>query len=322
VIASQAVISGAYSLAQQAYQMGYLPRLVLRHTSELERGQIYLPTITWCLYVGVVLLVIGFENSSNLASAYGIAVTGTMLSTSLLYLFAAKRTLQWPMVSVISIVLVFVNIDMMFLLSNLTKILEGGWLPLLVGLSLFVLMSTWRKGRLALINSVYPSKIALDALVSDIEKMEKLPGLAVFLSEPGEGVPNALIKSLYHYRRVHERLVILTVEPTEAPLEEGHSRFMVRDIGEGVQKVIIRFGYMQEQNIPASINEMEALGLLAPINDFSGYYFSRIRPRVGSIPEVPIWREFIFLFMLKNSSRAPDFFCIPSDQVVEFNMHI
>jgi KUP system potassium uptake protein len=322
VIASQAVISGAYSLAQQAYQMGYLPRLILRHTSELEKGQIYLPTITWSLYLGVVLLVLGFQSSSNLASAYGIAVTGTMLTTSLLYWFVAKRTLGWSMISVAAIVLVFVSVDVIFLSSNLTKISEGGWLPLLVGFVLFVLMSTWCQGRLAVIDSVYPSKVTLDTLISAIGENQTLPGSAVFLSEPGEGVPNALIKSLNHYRRVHERLVILTVEPTEVPVEDGSSRFMVKDIGRGIQRVIIRFGYMQEQNVPESIREMEKLGLLEPTTGFSGYYFSRIRPRVGSIQDMPLWREFIFLFLLKNSSRAPDFFFIPSSEVVEFNMHV
>lgn len=322
VIASQAVISGAYSLAQQTYQMGYLPRLIIKHTSEMERGQIYLPTIAGFLYFGVLVLVTGFGDSSRLASAYGIAVTGTMLSTSLLYFFIAKHALGWPILSVVALVLAFVSVDGMFLSANLLKIFDGGWIPLAVGLALFVIMNIWRKGRIAVFNAVYPSKSTLSELVGDLANKERLPGSAVFLSEPGEGVPNALIKSIKHYGRIHERLLILTVETTEAPLEEGSDRFEVKNVGFGIERVVIKCGYMQKFDLPQAISQLESLDLILPLQGMSGYFFSQIRPRIGSIPAMSIWREFIFLFMLKNSSRAPDLFLIPSNEVVEFNMHI
>ena len=322
VIASQAVISGAYSLTQQAFHLGYLPRVRIRHTSETERGQIYLPGVNSLLLLAIIVLVLSFGSSSKLASAYGIAVTGTMLMTTVLFYVVARHAWQWKLIGVIPLVLLFLVIDGSFLGANLMKFLEGGWLPVLLGAAVFTLMSTWLKGRTIIYKRLYPRKGKLaDFLARTLEKItHRVAGTAVYLAAPGEGVPNGLLQNVRHNKVLHETVIILSIAMTDRPREAVHDRYQVETLAPGIFLLTSRFGFMELPDIPRVLAVCGKRQLLEYDARDVTYFVSRLKPVPTKRPGMALWREKLFVFMLRNAAQAPDLFRIPSDQVVELHM--
>lgn len=324
VIASQAVISGAFSLTQQASQLGYLPRLKILHTSETEKGQIYLPSVNFLLLIGVSVLVIAFGSSSNLAAAYGIAVTGTMLITTFLFSTVARRIWGWKRILIYPLAIFFALIDGSFLSANTLKFIEGGWLPVLIGAVIYLLISTWIEGRKLIYRRIYPQKIPLESFIEKALKDDnrQVPGTAVYLCAPDEGIPNALSQNLRHNKVLHEHIIILTIELTDHPRAHPDERFRVEPLTHPFTKVNVCHGFMELPNIPWILRLLKKHHLLPyDIGDVS-YFVSRLRPTASSYPGMAIWREKLFVFMLKNAAAAPDFFRIPFEDTIELHMRI
>lgn len=324
VIASQAVISGAFSLTQQAFQLGYLPRVQVMHTSETERGQIYLPSVNKLLLIGVVVLVLGFESSSHLASAYGIAVTGTMLMTTLLFSVVARVNWKWPLAGITTLTLCFGIVDVSFLGANLLKVLEGGWLPMLIGSILYLLMSTWIQGRTLIYKRLYPQKKGLETFVEETlaGDLSRVPGTAVYLAAPGEGVPNGLRQNVRHNKVLHQSLIVLTIQVTDRPREPSKERLTIQALGDPFFQVIARFGFMEHPDIPRILSLLKQRRLLPHEPEDISYFVSRLQPVASDYPGMALWREKMFVFMLRNAAAAPDFFRIPYEDVVELHMRI
>jgi KUP system potassium uptake protein len=324
VIASQAVISGAYSLTQQAFQLGYLPRMRIQHTSETERGQIYLPGLNNLLLVAIIILVLSFGSSSKLASAYGIAVTGTMLMTTVLFYVVARHAWHWHLGKVMPLVALFLIIDGSFLGANLMKFLEGGWLPVLLGVVVFALMSTWLKGRTLLFKRLYPQKGNLEDFMTQkvAQIKQRVPGTAVYLAAPGEGVPNGLMQNIRHNKVLHETVVILSIAMTDRPRERAAERFEAHLLEPGFYQLTARFGFMELPDIPQILAACRKSKLLTYDPKDISYFVSRLQPVATERPGMALWREKLFVFMLRNAAFASDFFRIPSDDVVELHMKL
>ncbi|MBK8918020.1 MAG: potassium transporter Kup [Betaproteobacteria bacterium] len=323
VIASQAVISGAFSITRQAMQLGYSPRLEVQHTSEQEIGQIYLPAMNWLLFAAVVGLVVGFRSSSNLAAAYGIAVTGTMFITNLLAIAVAVRLWRWSPLRAVLGALPFILIDLGFFLANSVKIPDGGWFPIVFGLVIFVLLTTWKRGRELLNHRLASDALPLEPFVSGLasEDIPRIPGNAVFLTPDPERVPHALLHSLKHYKCLHERVVILAVRVFEVPRVPEIDRVEIRDLGQGFWQVVIQYGFMDEPDIPAALAACSPAGLALESLETS-YFLGRetLIPRLGS--EMAYWRELIFVALFRNAGSATAFFRIPSNRVVELGAQV
>lgn len=324
VIASQAVISGAYSLTQQAFQLGYLPRMRIQHTSETERGQIYLPGLNTLLLVAIIILVLSFGSSSALASAYGIAVTGTMLMTTVLFYVVARYAWQWRLAQVMPLVALFLIIDGGFLGANLLKFMEGGWLPVLLGILVFTLMSTWLKGRTLLFKRLYPQKGNLaDFMTQKVALIQhRVPGTAVYLAAPGEGVPNGLLQNVRHNKVLHETVIILSVAITDRPREAGAERYAVQTLAPGFFLATAQYGFMELPDIPQILSACRERMLLDYYPDDISYFVSRLQPVATARPGMALWREKLFVLMLRNAALAPDFFRIPADDVIELHMKL
>jgi KUP system potassium uptake protein len=324
VIASQAVISGAYSITQQAFHLGYLPRVRIHHTSETERGQIYLPGLNTLLLLAIIVLVLSFGSSSKLASAYGIAVTGTMMMTTLLFYVVARHAWKWRLIAVIPLVLLFLLIDAGFLGANLMKFLEGGWLPVLLGLVVFTIMSTWLKGRTIIYKRLYPQKGNLkDFLAQTLAQItSRVAGTAVYLAAPGEGVPNGLLQNVRHNKVLHEKVIILSIAMTDRPREEDRGRHDVDNLGPGIFQLTARFGFMELPDIPKLLATCAKRKLLDYDTEDISYFVSRLKPVPTARPGMALWREKLFVLMLRNAAQAPDLFRIPSVQVVELHMKL
>lgn len=324
VIASQAVISGAFSLTQQAFQLGYLPRVQIMHTSETERGQIFLPSVNKLLLIGIVVLVLSFESSSNLASAYGIAVTGTMLMTTFLYTVVARVNWKWPVAGIAILALGFGIVDLSFLCANLLKFVDGGWLPVLIGAVLYLLMSTWIQGRTLIYKRLYPQKKGLEDFVEETlaSDLSQVSGTAVYLAAPGEGVPNGLRQNVRHNKVLHQTLIVLTIQVTDRPRESAQDRLSIQTLGDPFFRVIARFGFMEHPDIPKILRLLRQRRLLPHISDDISYFVSRLQPVASDYPGMALWREKMFVFMLRNAAAAPDFFRIPYEEVIELHMRI
>lgn len=324
VIASQAVISGAFSLTQQAFQLGYLPRVQIMHTSETERGQIFLPSVNKLLLIGIVVLVLSFESSSNLASAYGIAVTGTMLMTTFLFTVVARVNWKWPLAGIAALTLCFGIVDLSFLGANLLKIVEGGWLPLLIGSVLYLFMSTWVQGRTLIYKRLYPQKQGFETFVEQTlaSDLSHVPGTAVYLAAPGEGVPNGLRQNVRHNKVLHQTLIVLTIQVTDRPRELARDRLTIQALGNPFFQVTARFGFMEHPDIPKILRLLRKRRLLPHDPEDISYFVSRLQPVASDYPGMAIWREKMFVFMLRNAAAAPDFFRIPYEEVVELHMRI
>ena len=322
IIASQAVISGAFSVAQQAVQLGLLPRLKITHTSASAAGQIYIPAINWGLMILVILLTLGFRTSTNLASAYGIAVTGTMLITTIMMAVLVMTVWKWNRVLSWAFVGVFVIIDFAYFASNLTKFVDGGWFPLLVGGIAFTFLTTWAKGRRLMMERLRESAMPMEVFIkSAAGAATRVAGTAVFMTSTAKGVPHALLHNLKHNKVLHERIMILTVVIEEVPYVSDEDRIGVKDLGQEFYRIIIRYGFMQEIDIPAVLKLVQNCGPKLKMMDTS-FFLARQTLLASDRPGMALWREHLFSWMMRNAESAMDFFKLPTNRVVELGSQV
>jgi KUP system potassium uptake protein len=323
IIASQAVITGAYSLSQQAIQLGLLPRLEIRHTSEEHYGQIYMPRINFFLLVGVLLLVLMFRSSSALASAYGIAVTGTMVVTGIMAFFVIWKVWHWSPLAAGALMAPFLFIDLTFLGANLLKVFEGGWVPLALGGAVMIVMYTWRRGSRLLFEKTRRQEIPLAELVRMLEKKPpaRVPGTAVFFTSTPESAPTALMHSLKHYKVLHEHNVILTIETADAPRVNPAERVRIEPVGDTFARVALRFGFMETPNVPKALAIARKHGWQFDIMATS-FFLSRraLKPAVHS--GMPRWQDHLFIMLTRIANDATDYFQIPTGRVVEVGTQV
>lgn len=323
VIASQAVISGAFSITQQAIQLGYTPRLEIQHTSDREIGQIYLPGLNWLLLVSIIALVLGFGSSSNLAAAYGIAVTGTMLITNILAVAVAVRLWHWSPLRAVLGALPFICIDLGFFLANSVKIPDGGWFPLAFGLAVFVLLTTWKRGRELLHDRLAVDALQLRPFIANIAEngVGRVPGTAVFMTPDPESVPHSMLHSLKHYKALHEQVIVLGVRVFDVPYVPEIDRVEVHRLAGNFAQVIVQYGFKDEPDIPAALALCPGAGVSIDMMDTS-FFLGRetLIPKLGS--EMAYWRELLFVAMFRNAGSATAFFKIPSNRVVELGSQI
>ncbi len=322
IIASQAVISGAFSVTRQAVQLGYLPRLKVLHTSEAEIGQIYVPFVNWALLVAVILLVLGFGSSTNLAAAYGVAVTGTMFIDTLLLSFVVLLAWKIPRWQGIAILVVFLIVDISFLGANLTKIPDGGWFPLFAGLGLFVLLTTWKRGRQLVRDGQARDAIPVETFLSSLSpKITRVQGAAVYMSGNSQGVPHALLHNLKHNKVLHELNVFMTMQIEEVPRLDNEEALEVTELSEGFYRVVYHYGFLQDPDVPRALRLAGNRGLKCNMMQTS-FFLGRetIIPSVR--PGMAIWRESLFAWMTRNATSAMDFFEIPANRVVELGSQI
>ena len=323
VIASQALISGAYSLTMQAIQLGYLPRLQIKHTSSDERGQIYLPQVNWALMLACIGLVLGFGSSSNLAAAYGIGVTLTMIIDSTLFYVAARRLWNWHPLTAGAVCGTFLLVELSFAAANGQKIAQGGWFPLVVGAAIFTLMATWKTGRRILRDrlqgSSLPMQLFLDGIRSD--PPQRVAGTAVFMSGNPEGTPLALLHNLKHNKVLHARVVLLNISTADMPHVDAAERVRVEKLPEGLWRVMARYGFMEEPDVPALLDACKAHDL--EVNPMTTTFFLS-RETIVSTPKPGMaqWRERLFAFMSRNAQPATAFFHLPANRVVELGMQV
>lgn len=323
VIASQAVITGAYSLTSQAIQLGLLPRLEIRHTSAQQAGQIYMPRVNALLLLGVLLLVALFRSSSALASAYGIAVTGTMVVTGMMAFVVIWRMWRWSVVAAAALMVPFLIIDLTFLSANMLKVVDGGWVPLALGGLLMLVMYTWRRGTKMLFDKTRRLETPLDDLVRALERKppQRVPGTAVFFTSDPKSAPTALLHSLKHYKVLHERNVILSVETTHTPRVEPAKRVRIEPVGATFMRVLVRFGYMETPNIPKALAIARKLGLQFDIMATS-FFLSRRALRRAPRSGMPRWQDRLFIALARSANDATDYFQIPTDRVVEVGTQV
>lgn len=323
IIASQAVISGAFSLTRQAIQLGYVPRMFIQHTSSQEQGQIYIGMVNWALMVGVVLLVIGFESSSALAAAYGVAVTGTMLITTILS--AAVVLLLWksPRWLAIPMLLGFLLVDSLYFAANAPKIFQGGAFPVIAGIALFILMTTWKRGRKIIVERLDETALPLHLFIDSLHSQppHRVQGTAVFLTARTDAVPHALLHNLLHNQVLHEQVVLLTVVSEDRPRVPADKRFEVQAYGAGFFRVNLHFGFIEEPDVPAALNLCHL-----PELDFSPMRTTYFLSRETVIPTKRIgmarWREYLFAFLLKNANSNLKYFNLPLNRVIELGTQV
>ena len=323
VIASQAVISGAFSITRQAMQLGFVPRVEVQHTSEREQGQIYLPGVNWGLMLAVAILVLGFRSSNNMAAAYGIAVTGDMVITSILASTVAARVWGWGWPRAVMLFAGFLTVELTFLFSNLEKIPDGGWFPLAVGVVVFTLMTTWKRGRQLLSERLQGEAIKLDMFIDSLllAMPVRVPGTAVFMNSDPAGVPHALLHNLMHNKVLHERIAILSVRVFDVPYVPEIDRVEVAKLKGDFYRVIVQYGFKDEPDIPRAIALCAEQGLKVDMMETS-FFLGRetLIPRLGS--EMALWREKLFVAMFRNAGSATGFFKIPSNRVVELGTQV
>ena len=323
VIASQAVISGTYSLTRQAIQLGYCPRMDVFHTSESEIGQIYMPWINWSLLVAVIILVIGFGSSSNLASAYGVAVTGMMAIDTILAYFVVTTLWKWSKWIAAPLAIAFLCIDLTFFSANSVKLVQGGWFPIAVAIVLFTLFTTWYRGRQILHRQLAPGAIGVEPFIESItaHPPTRVPGTAVFLTTATEGVPHALLHNLNHNKVLHERVVLLTVKTQEIPHVAREDRVEVKPLSGDFYRITVYYGFKDQPDVPAALELAGAQGLDFNMMETS-FFLSRqtLVPKLGK--DMSIWREKIFAVMSRNASSATGFFNIPANRVVELGARV
>ncbi|MGZ3654176.1 MAG: potassium transporter Kup [Bdellovibrionota bacterium] len=323
VIASQALISGVFSLTRQAIQLGYIPRLSIVHTSKDEIGQIYVPMINWVLLVCTIWLVFAFRTSSNLAAAYGLAVTGTMVTTTLLAYFVARRTWGWSRLTALSIVSVFLAIDFSFFLANLVKIPDGGWFPLMVGGIFYFFMATWQRGRAIVAARMRRDATPILQFVRDVERQQPLhvPGIAVFMTSDPESTPPALLHNLKHNKILHERVAMLTISTTDEPYVRSRDRTVVTNLAPSFFRIVANYGFMQTPSIFEILESAKKQGFQYDFEEIT-FFLGRETILPSHHPGMVLWREKIFAFMLRNAQRATAFFQIPPDQVIEVGIQV
>jgi KUP system potassium uptake protein len=323
VIASQAVITGAYSLTRQATQLGLLPRFEIRHTSESHSGQIYIPRINMLLFVSVILLVLLFRSSSALASAYGIAVTGTMVVTAMMGFVVIWRVWRWSALAAAALIVPFLFLDLTFLAANLLKVFEGGWVPLALGAVVMLLMYTWRRGSRLLFEKSRKLEFPLLDLVAMLEKRppQRVSGTAVFLTSDPASAPTALMHSLKHYKVLHEKNVILTIEIAPTPRIDPAERVRLEQISTTFSKVRLRFGFMESPNVPKALAIARKLGWQFDIMSTS-FFLSRRALKPAAHSGMPRWQDHLFIALSRTANDATDYFQIPSGRVVEVGTQV
>ncbi|WP_445949679.1 potassium transporter Kup [Sphingorhabdus sp.] len=322
VIASQAVISGAFSLTQQAIQLGFMPRLSIQHTSEKAAGQIYIPAINWGLAIMVLLLVLFFQSSSNLAAAYGIAVTGAMFIDTCLIAVVLLSLWKWPKWKALPILGIFFIVDFAYFGANLLKVPSGGWVPLLIGLVIFTLLTTWSRGRALMRERMAESSMPMEIFIkSAANSATRVPGTAIFMASAASGVPSALLHNIKHNRILHERVIVLTVQIEDVSFVRSGERIVCKDLGEGFYRVKMRFGFLEETNVPATLDLVDLCGPKFDMMNTS-FFLSRQTLIASKIPGMAIWREKVFAWMLRNAANAMEFFKLPSNRVVELGSQV
>ncbi|MBV9528817.1 potassium transporter Kup [Sphingomonas sp.] len=322
IIASQAVISGAFSVTQQAIQLGFVPRLRITHTSESAAGQIYIPLVNWALMIMVLVLVVTFRSSSNLAAAYGIAVTGAMLIDTVLIAVVLITMWKWNRILVGLLLVVFFMVDLGYFTSNLTKIPAGGWFPLLVGAIAFTFLTTWAKGRQLMISRMNEASLPMEIFIkSAATSAARVPGTAVFMTSSTNGVPHALLHNLKHNKVLHERVILLTVRIEDVPYVSAERRVEVTDYGSGFYRVKLRYGFMDEIDVPSALAQLQGCGPTCKMMDTS-FFLARQTLLASSRPGMAIWREKLFAWMLRNAESAMEFFKLPTNRVVELGSQV
>lgn len=322
IIASQAVISGAFSLTQQAIQLGFMPRMDIRHTSAAAAGQIYIPVINWGLMVMVILLVLFFQSSTNLAAAYGIAVTGAMFIDTLLLAAVLFALWKWPVWKALPLVAVFLIVDVAYFGANLIKVPDGGWVPLLIGFVIFTLLTTWSRGRELMRASMTESALPMEIFAKSAHNSAtRVPGTAVFMASMNSGVPSALLHNIKHNKVLHERVLILTVAVQDVPYLETTERYLCKDLGNGFYRVTINCGFLEETDVPALLRTLTLCGAPFDIMQTS-FFLSRQTLIASAKPGMALWREKLFAWMLRNAASAMEFFRLPTNRVVELGSQV
>ena len=322
VIASQAVISGAYSMSRQCMQLGFLPRMRVRHTSTTEQGQIYVPQVNAALLVGVLVLVVTFRSSSNLASAYGIAVTGTFLCDCALATVVFRRQFRWSRAGALAVFGCLFLIDLTFFSANTLKVLEGGWVPLAFAGVLTLLITSWKRGRDLLLARWRQDSMPLAPFLARLpqSRTHRVQGIGIFLTGNPDYVPTSLLHNLKHNKVLHERVLFVTVQTTDEPEVPAARRAEVKELAPGVHRVVLRYGFMESPNIPQALEQLNGVLSFDPMQ--ASYFLGREVLVPASVPKMPWWRLWLFLFMSRNATSATEFFRIPSDRVVELGVRV
>jgi KUP system potassium uptake protein len=324
IIASQAVISGAFSLTMQAVQLGYLPRVVIEHTSERERGQIYVPSVNWVLMIACIGLVLGFRTSSNLAAAYGVAVTTTMVITTILFIVVARERWGWGTPALVLLGGLFFSVDLAFWGANMLRVPRGGWFPLAIAIGVLAVMTTWRAGRDILAKRMAASTLPVEFFLADLtdNPPRRTPGTGIFMARGPEGTPQALLHTLQHFGAVPERVVILSVITAEVPRLEDEQRREAKELGEGFYRILLRYGFMEDPDV---VHDLESVSIAGVDLDLRQATFFLGRETViaseGTVG-MTLWREHLFGFMARNARMASSFFHLPPDRVVELGVQV
>jgi KUP system potassium uptake protein len=328
IVASQALISGAFSLTRQAVQLGYSPRVTIKHTSRTEIGQIYIPEVNWAIGVACIALVLGFKSSSALAAAYGIAVTGTMMITTLLFHRVVRDLWGWPLWKAAPLSALFMAADVAFFGANLIKVEEGGWVPLAAGAAVFTLLSTWKKGREYLAEQMKAAGLPLDLFLAEIARKnpQRVPGTAVFMTGNMGNVPPVLLHHLKHNKMLHERVVLVSILTEEIPSVRDVDRVAVRDLGSGFFQVVARYGFMETPDVPAMLDSIPKRVIPGPKLEFKPMDTTYFLGRETLLPSGPspmaTWRKRLFIVMSRNAQTASSFFGLPPNRVVEMGAQI
>jgi KUP system potassium uptake protein len=328
IVASQALISGAFSLTQQAVQLGYCPRVTIRHTSHTAIGQIYIPEVNWAVGMACVALVLGFQSSSRLAAAYGIAVTGTMFTTTILFHRVARDRWGWPRHWAWPLTALFLTVDLAFVTANLVKFKDGGWFPILAALGVFTLMSTWKRGREALAKMLRDSGLPLDVFMADLHRkdVQRVPGTAVFMTSNVGSVPPVMLHHLKHNKVLHERVLLVSLLSEEIPYVGESQRATVKDLGRGLYQVVARYGFMETPSVPALLATLDRRPggpAMAPVKPLeTTFYLGRETLLPVGRSKLAAWRKKLFIVMARNAQTASSFFGLPPNRVVEMGAQI
>jgi KUP system potassium uptake protein len=323
VIASQALISGAFSLTRQAIQLGYAPRLDVEHTSSSEMGQVYVPQVNWALAICTILIVLGFRTSSNLAATYGVAVTMTMVITALLLHVVMTERWKWPVTLAFAVTALFLLIDGAYLAANLLKVVHGGWLPIVVAVVGFTLMTTWKTGRRLVGERLTARAFPIEDFMKAVSEVPpvRVPGTAVFMTAAPRGTPPALAHNLRYNKVLHEYVIVLTVTTAPTPHVKDEERITVQSLGAGISNVRVQYGFMEDPNVPDALERGRALGLHMDAKDVT-YFLGRETIIVTRREGMAIWREKLFVLMARNAVRATAYFRLPAERVVELGVQV
>lgn len=323
VIASQALISGAFSITQQSIQLGYAPRMSIIHTSETEHGQIYIPEVNRALMIGCLMVVIGFRSTSALGAAYGIAVTGSMAISTILFSTLARTRWQWSWPKVLGLAALFLIVDLSFFGSNALKVVHGGWVPLAIAISVFTLMTTWSSGRRIVQSLLARGSLPIDLFLADVTKRKpfRAPGTAVFMTSNPEGAPLVLLHHLRHNKTLLENVILLSILATNVPTVADEERITVTNLGEGFWRVVAKYGFMEKANVPQVLARCRDMGVVADRRDTT-YFLGRERLLPTGRARLARWRKKLYIFMSRNSRTATEYFAIPPNRVVELGAQL